>query len=107
MSIIDALLLVVFGIVLPIWDVGSDIALAQTFFSKKPCTWENYIIHYNNIIDEVRGKLTLCTYWRLLKQSLSSRTQTDTKSNIFYAFNSRQILCHFGRPTGLVFMSFL
>ena len=58
MSIIDALVLFVFGFVLPTWDVCSDIALANSFFIKKPCGWENYILDYMNRSHD-DGKLAL------------------------------------------------
>ena len=67
MPIAEALVLVVFGIALPTWDVGSDIALSHSFFSKKPCNitlqggWEYYVReHLNGIeppFDNATGKL--------------------------------------------------
>ena len=67
MPIVEALVLVVFGIALPTWDVGSDIALSHSLFSKKPCNitrqggWEYYVReHLNGIeppFDNATGKL--------------------------------------------------
>ena len=37
-----------FGIVLPTWDVGSDIALSYSYFCTKVCTWDDYIWDYKN-----------------------------------------------------------
>ena len=53
MTIIEALVLVLFGIVLPTWDVGSDIALSYSFISTKQCdlTWEEYVREYRNGIE--------------------------------------------------------
>ena len=51
MPAIEALILFLFGIALPTWEVGSDIALAHSFFSKKPCTWEDYVGDHKNDVD--------------------------------------------------------
>ena len=53
MTIVEALVLVLFGIVLPTWDVGSDIALSYSFISTKQCdlTWEEYVREYRNGIE--------------------------------------------------------
>ena len=72
MPIVEALVLVVFGIALPTWDVGSDIALSHSLFSKKPCNitrqggWEYYVREYHNgiepPIDNVTGKSILISF---------------------------------------------
>ena len=72
--------MVVFGIALPTSDVGSDITLSHSFFSKKPCGiisdwkfvgdwkggWEYYVREYLNgiepPIDNATGKLILITF---------------------------------------------
>ena len=53
MPIVEALVLILFGIVLPSWDVGSDIAFSHSFLSTKPCnfTWEYYIRDYKDGIE--------------------------------------------------------
>ena len=80
MPIVEALVLVVFGIALPTSDVGSDITLSHSFFSKKPCGiisdwkfvgdwkggWEYYVREYLNgiepPIDNATGKLSLISF---------------------------------------------
>ena len=51
MPIVEAVVLILFGIVLPTWDVGSDIALSHSFLSRKLCNWEEYIIGYKDGIE--------------------------------------------------------
>ena len=53
MPIVEALVLILFGIVLPTWDVGSDIALSHSFLSTKPCflPWEEYVRDYKNGVE--------------------------------------------------------
>ena len=50
MPIVEALVLFAFGVVLPTWDVGSDITLSRSFLSAKECnfTWEYHIREYRN-----------------------------------------------------------
>ena len=45
MPIVEAIVLLIFGIILPSWDVGSDIAFSHSFLSTKPCnfTWVDYV----------------------------------------------------------------
>ena len=59
MPIGDALILVFFGILLPSWDVYSDIALSYTLITPKVCSWDGYVKLYKNgiepAIDPERG----------------------------------------------------
>ena len=43
MQIVEAIVLLAFGIALPTWDVGSDIALSYSFIVQKCTTWEEYV----------------------------------------------------------------
>ena len=53
MPIVEAIVLLIFGIVLPSWDVGSDIALSHSFLSTEPCnlTWEEYVRDYKDGVE--------------------------------------------------------
>ena len=51
MSIVEALVLLVFGIVLPTLDVGSDIALSRSFLIQKCPTWEDYVKDHKNGVE--------------------------------------------------------
>ena len=59
MPVGDALILVFFGILLPSWDVYSDIALSYTLITPKVCSWDGYVKLYKNgiepAIDPERG----------------------------------------------------
>ena len=61
MPVGDALILVFFGILLPSWDVYSDIALSYTLITPKVCSWDGYVKLYKNgiepAIDPERGIL--------------------------------------------------
>ena len=48
---VEALVLILFGIVLPTLDVGSDIAFSHSFLSRKLCTWEDYVRDYKDGIE--------------------------------------------------------
>ena len=56
MSITDALILIAFGIILPTWDVASDIAFSHSFLSIKPCDMQYAYSHY--IINHDKRTLT-------------------------------------------------
>ena len=53
MQIVEALVLFVFGILLPTWDVGSDVALSHSFITTKICelTWREYVRDYRNGVE--------------------------------------------------------
>ena len=53
MPIVEAIVLLIFGIVLPTLDVGSDIKLSHSFLSTKVCnlTWEEYVRDYKDGIE--------------------------------------------------------
>ena len=54
MPIVEAFVLLIFGIILPTWDIGSDITLSHSFLSTKPpCnfTWEYYIREYRKGVE--------------------------------------------------------
>ena len=48
MPIVEALVLFVFGVILPTWDVGSDIALSHSFFVQKCPLWDDQK-RYNDV----------------------------------------------------------
>ena len=48
MSIVEALILVLFGIALPTWDVGSDINFSRSFLMQKCYSWADYVRDYKN-----------------------------------------------------------
>ena len=51
MSIVEAIVAIIFGMVLPTWDVYSDIALSHSFISRKVCTWEDYVREYKDGVE--------------------------------------------------------
>ena len=48
---VEALVLILFGIVLPTWDVGSDIAFSRSFLIQKCPTWEDYVRDYKDGVE--------------------------------------------------------
>ena len=66
MPIIEALVLTVFGLVLPSLDTGSDVAfsISHSFFAKKCPIWEDYVRDQKNgverSVDENIGKFIDC-----------------------------------------------
>ena len=48
---VEALVLILFGIVLPTLDVGSDIKLSHSFLIQKCSTWEDYVRDYKDGVE--------------------------------------------------------
>ena len=58
MSKAEAVILLLFGIILPSWDVASDLLLSFSFISSKPCsmTWNDYIRDYKSGIEPITNQ---------------------------------------------------
>ena len=51
MPFMEAMVLSMFGIILPTWDVWSDVSLSYKMMVPKICSWDDYVENYFNGIE--------------------------------------------------------
>ena len=51
MPFMEAIVLSMFGIILPTWDVWSDVSLSYKMMVPKICSWDDYVENYFNGIE--------------------------------------------------------
>ena len=51
MPFMEAIVLFMFGIILPTWDVWSDVSLSYKMMVTKICSWDDYVENFFNGIE--------------------------------------------------------
>ena len=51
MPLMEAIVLSMFGIILPTWDVWSDVSLSYKMMVTKICSWDDYVENFFNGIE--------------------------------------------------------